>query len=159
MLAKLGLRDRVHAVVLAYESRLITPDTHGRRTQRAGPTRQQSARAARVPHRGAAVRRRPCCSTEIIASVDSAPWLRPRLVGPRPSPQPPVRSSNSGILASLSPRNHATLIFTPANQLLSPVTVAARMHASASAATSIGCWSKAGRTSPGLQPPTGTTDR
>ena len=59
-------------------------------------------------------------------------------------------------MASLSPRNHATAISTPASQRRSPVTVAARMHASARAATSIGCWSKAGRGSPRLQPPAGT---
>src|SRR5258708_2322983 len=120
---------------------------------------QQPARGAGGLHRGTVARRRPCCITEIIASVDSAPWLRLRPAGPRPSQPPPVCSSNMGTPASLIPRNHATPISTPASQLLLPVTVAARMHASDSAATSIGCWSKAGRTSPGPQPPAGTTDR
>jgi hypothetical protein len=53
--------------------------------------------------------------TEIIASVDSAPWLRLLLELLRPSQPPPVRPSRSGILASLSPRNHATLSFTPSS--------------------------------------------
>src|SRR5690348_12542714 len=85
---------------------------------------------------GAAPRRRPCCSTAIMASVDSAPWLRLRPAPVSPPPHPPVRSSISGTLASLSPRNHARHIRTPASHLSSAVTVAARTQASASAARS-----------------------
>ena len=44
-------------------------------------------------------------------------------------------------------------------QRVSPVSRKARAHASARAATSIGCWSKAGRGSPSDQPPTGVTER
>jgi TetR/AcrR family transcriptional regulator, tetracycline repressor protein len=43
------------------------PQPRGLSGPQAGP--------ARVLYRGAVSRRRPCCSTEIIASVDSAPWL------------------------------------------------------------------------------------
>jgi len=71
----------------------------------------------RVLHRGAVSRRRSRCSTEIIASVDSAPRLRLR---PRSSPHPPLCLSGIGIPASLSPRNHATLISAPVSCRLSP---------------------------------------
>jgi anti-sigma B factor antagonist len=81
----------------------------------------------------------PCWSTDIIASVDSAPWLRLRLVRLRASLQPPVAGSSIAIPASLSPSSHVTLISTPVSQELSPVTAAARMQASASAATWLGC--------------------
>ncbi len=96
---------------------------------------------------------------EIIASVDSAPWLRLRLLRLRASLHPPVRSSSIGIRASLSPSSQFTLISTPVSQKASPVTAAARAQASASAATWLGCWSKEGRSSPRPQPPAGTTDR
>ena len=72
-----------------------------------GPQPRGLSWRPRVLHRGAVSRRRPCCSTEIIASVDSAPWLRLRLVRPRRSPHPPVCPSSIGIPASSFPRNHA----------------------------------------------------
>ena len=49
--------------------------------------------------------------------------------------------------ASLAPRNQAAAARTPSGQIAPASTAAARAHASASVATSIGCWSKAGLTS------------
>ncbi len=76
--------------------------------------------------------------------------------------EPVVAAAGGGVPhrapVSLSPSNHAAAIRTPAVQRGSPVTAAARAQASASVATSIGCWSKPGA-SPGPEPPAGVTDR
>ncbi len=56
---------------------------------------------------GAASRRRACWAVESRARVDSAPWLVLRPWASRPSQQPPVVVSTSGVALSLSPRNHA----------------------------------------------------
>lgn len=56
-------------------------------------------------HPALPVNTRACWRVESSASVDSAPWLRLRPSRDRPSHPPPVSSSSSGTLASLSPPN------------------------------------------------------
>ena len=110
-----------------------------------------ASRRARVGGRAAAWRS--------CARVDSAPWFSLRPSTCRPSQPPPVAGRRAAMPASLSPRNQPTARSTAAAQRGSPVSRKARAQASASAATSIGCWSKPGRRSPSDQPPTGVTDR
>ena len=65
------------------------------------------ARPGRL-HCGAGARRRPCCITEIIARVDSAPWLRLRLLRLRPSQPPPrlfVEERYLGVVVTEEPRH------------------------------------------------------
>ena len=102
---------------------------------------------------------RACCRVEIAARVDSAPWLRFTPSARSPSNPPPVSGSHMSCPASLAPRNQAAAAATPSGQIAPASTEAARAHASASVATSIGCWSKAGATSSAPLPPTGVGDK
>ena len=91
--------------------------------------------------------------------MDSAPWFRFGPVAVKPSYPPFVSVSHITAPASLSPANQPIARSTPRRQSSSPVTAKARAHASASAATSIGCWSNRGPASAMPAPPTGVGDR
>ncbi len=149
------------------EIRVSWPGTN-RLAQRAGGvwpqpvmrSGQQRARGPAPRHRGTADQaaavlhhgdHRQCRFRALVAIAAGGAEAVAAAAGPL------VEQRNLGIVVAEEPR-HAHARRRPAS-CVSPVTAAARTHASASAATSIGCWSKPGRGSPGPQPPTGTTDR
>ena len=89
---------------------------------------------------------RACCIVEMRASVDSAPWLRFGPVGVQAvvaAAGLAVPHHGAAVVVADEPADGAAR--RPSSHAASPVTAAARAQASAIAATSIGCWSNAGR--------------
>src|SRR4051794_25637871 len=148
-----------HAAGARLAGREVLVAGHEQARDNAPDVRAQAEIATReqVAHDVVVARRRACCSVDSSASVDSAPWfsLRPRASSP--SKPPPLSSSYITVAESFSPRNQAAHSSTAAAQRGSPVSSKARAQASASAATSIGCWSKPASSSPsaGPRPPAG----
>src|ERR1700730_3389950 len=114
---------------------------------------------AHQSHCGTSEKRRACCRVEITARVDSAPWLRFTHSASNPSKPPPVSVSHMSNPESLAPWNQAADDRIPSGQSARGSAAAARAQASARVATSIGCWSEAGRVFCGPRPPAGVGDR
>ena len=155
--------DSVDSSLPGTNRRAITREASACRTvlvRRSSPvTPAESGPAGRPLPRAGARSRAACCNVDTSARVDSAPWFSLRPSGSRPSQPPPLTGSIRAVRVSLSPVNHPAASRTAPAQRASPVRSWARAQASASAATSMGCWSKPGPVSPGPRPPTGTTDR